>query len=180
MISSTAKDLPEHRRQVIEACQRVGMFPLPMEHLPADTAAAAAVSARLVDEADVYVGVFAYRYGYLPPGSDVSVTELEYNRAVERKIPCLIFFMHEDHPVLPRDVETGPGAEKLARLKDRLGRAHVVQSFKSPEDLRGHAIHSREAVRKQLRQAQGAEPEPIRFHPVSVIPRPPEPYLAHP
>jgi tetratricopeptide (TPR) repeat protein len=179
MVSSTAKDLPEHRRQLIEACQRVGLFPLPMEHLPADPADAATVSVRMVDEADVYVGVFAYRYGYVPPGSDVSVTEMEYNRAVERGLPCLIFFMHEEHKVTPRDVETGPGAEKLARLKERIGKAHVAQSFKSPEDLRGHAIHSLEALQKQLREAKGGEPEPIRFHPVSVIPRPPEPYIAH-
>src|SRR6476646_8511385 len=106
MISSTAKDLPEHRKQVIEACQRAGMFPLPMEHLPADPADAAAVSVRMVDEADVYVGLFAYRYGYVLSVYDAAVTEMEYNRAVERKLPCLIFFMHEKHPVLPGDVET--------------------------------------------------------------------------
>jgi hypothetical protein len=46
MVSSTAKDLAEHRRQVIEACLRVGMLPLPMEHLPADPADAAAVAIR--------------------------------------------------------------------------------------------------------------------------------------
>jgi len=27
MISSTARDLPLHRKQVMEACQRVGVFP---------------------------------------------------------------------------------------------------------------------------------------------------------
>jgi hypothetical protein len=179
MISSTAKDLPEHRRQVIEACQRVGLFPLPMEHLPADPADAAGVSVRMVDEADVYVGVFAYRYGYVPPSSDVSVTEMEYNRAVERGIPCLIFFMHEDHQVKPGDVETGTGATKLEKLKKKIGTERVAAFFKSPEDLRAHAIHSLEALLRRLRQAEGCGPEPIRFHPVSVIPRAPEPYIAH-
>lgn len=180
MISSTAKDLLEHRKQVIEACQRVGMTPLPMEHLPADPNDAAAVSVRMVDEAEVYVGIFAYRYGYVPTGSDISVTEMEYDRAIERKLPCLIFFMDEKHPVLPGDVETGPGAEKLTRLKDRIGKAHVAQFFKNPDDLRAHAIHSLEMLRKRQQEAKGGEPEPIRFHPLSVIPRPPEPYIAHP
>jgi tetratricopeptide (TPR) repeat protein len=179
MVSSTARDLPEHRRQVIEACQRVGMTPLPMEHLPADPSDAAKVSVRMVDEAEIYVGIFAYRYGYVPAGSEISVTEMEYNRAVERKLPCLIFFMHEDHEVKPRDVETGPGAENLARLKDRIGKAHVAQFFMNPDDLRAHVIHSLEALRKQHQEAKG-EPEPNRFHPLSVIPRAPEPYIAHP
>ena len=111
MISSTAKDLPEHRKQVIEACQRVGMFPLAMEHLPADPEDGARVSVRMIEDADVYIGIFASRYGYVPKGSRISVTEMEYNRAVELGIPCLIFFMPEDHPVKPRDVERGTGAE---------------------------------------------------------------------
>src|SRR5262249_48280756 len=100
-------------------------------------------------------------------------------RALERKLPCLIFFMHEDHPIRPRDVETGPGAEKLARLKDRIGKTHVVLFFKSPEDLRGHVIHSLEALRKQLLKAKDGEPKPVRIRPISTIPQLPEPYIAH-
>ena len=34
MISSTALDLPEHRKQAGEACLRVGVFPIGMEQLP--------------------------------------------------------------------------------------------------------------------------------------------------
>jgi hypothetical protein len=63
-----------------------------------------------VDEADIYLGVFAHRYGYVPKGYDISVTEMEYNHAVERKIPRLIFLMHEDHPVKAADVEKSEGA----------------------------------------------------------------------
>src|SRR5262249_979090 len=136
MISSTAKDLPEHRKQVIEACQRVGMFPLTMEHLPADPADAVAVSVEMVDDADVYIRIFGHPYWDVPKGADISVTEMEYNRASERNIPCLIFFIHDDHAVHDADPEIGPAAEKLRALKDRIGVTHVVAFFKSPEDLR--------------------------------------------
>jgi len=34
MISSTSLDLPEHRKQVVEACLRESAFPIGMEHLP--------------------------------------------------------------------------------------------------------------------------------------------------
>lgn len=105
MISSTARDLPEHRDKVMHACLRQGMsHPDMMEHLSATDANAAEVSLRMVEKADLYLGVFGFRYGYVQPGSNISVTEMEYNRAVERGIPRLIFLMHDDHPVKPADV----------------------------------------------------------------------------
>src|SRR2546430_4194165 len=91
MISSTARDLPEHRKEVQDACLRQGMFPTMMEHLSASDADAIAESLRMVDEADLYIGIFAYRYGYIPKGNDISITQMEYNRDVERGISCLIF-----------------------------------------------------------------------------------------
>ena len=35
MISSTSIDLPKHRREVVDACLREGVFPIGMENLPA-------------------------------------------------------------------------------------------------------------------------------------------------
>src|ERR1700730_2622101 len=89
MISSTARDLPEHREELRLGCQRAGFEVRMMEHLPALDADAVKGSLDLVDEADIYVGVFAYRYGYVPEGYDISITEMEYNRAVEQKKPRL-------------------------------------------------------------------------------------------
>ncbi len=84
MISSTARDLPEHREQVRLGCERAGFEPREMmEHLPALNTDAVDISRRMVDQADVYLGIFAYRYGYIPDGQDLSITEMEYNRAVE-------------------------------------------------------------------------------------------------
>lgn len=171
MISSTARDLPEHRKEVLDACLRQGMFPLMMEHLPANDADAIAESLRMVNEVDIYLGIFAYRYGYIPKHHTISITEMEYNRAIERGIPRLIFLMHEDHPLKAADVERGEGATKLETLKERLKTEQVVNFFTSPADLRAHVINSL----SQLRQ-----PNLTAFHYISDIPAPPEPYIAHP
>src|SRR6266571_3456293 len=171
MISSTAIDLPEHREKVLNACLRQGMFPVMMEHLPAVDADAIAESLRMVNEADIYLGNFAYRYGYVPKGYDISVTEMEYNRAVERGIPRLIFLMDKDHPVKPADVETGEGAVKIEALKTRLKKERVVNFFKSPAELQAEVIDSLSKLR---------QPNLTAFHYVSDIPEPPEPYIAHP
>src|SRR6266496_3401512 len=102
MISSTARDLPEHRKEVLDACLRQGMFPSMMEHLPAIDSEAITTSLKIVEEADIYLGLFAHRYGYVPKGYSISITEMEYNRAVERGIPRLILFMHETIPSRPQ------------------------------------------------------------------------------
>jgi Domain of unknown function (DUF4062) len=113
MISSTARDLPKHRDEVRLACERAGFEPREMmENLTAENRTAVEASLRMVEEADVYLGIFAYRYGFIPPGSDISITEMEYNRAVELDKPRLIFFLHKDHPVVGDDVETGPGPKR--------------------------------------------------------------------
>src|SRR5215467_5843994 len=136
MISSTARDLPEHRQQAMDACLRQGMFPVMMEHLPTSDADAIAESLRMVDEAAIYLGIFAHRYGYVPRGHDISITEMEYDRAVARGIPRLVFIMHDDHALKATDVETGAGAAKLEALKARLKAERVAGFFKSPDDLR--------------------------------------------
>jgi len=86
MISSTSVDLPEHRPEVRDACLREGYFPDMMESLPARDADAIRVSLEMVDRADVYIGIFAWRYGHKPEGHDISITEMEFNRAGERGI----------------------------------------------------------------------------------------------
>jgi hypothetical protein len=60
MISSTANDLPMYREAAIDACLSAGVFPAMMENLPAQTTGAVTASARMVDEADIYVGVVGW------------------------------------------------------------------------------------------------------------------------
>src|ERR1022692_1332427 len=129
MISSTSLDLPEHRKAAMDACLRQSFFPLMMEHLPASDDDAIRESLRMVDDADVYLGILAYRYGYVPKGHAISITEMEYNRASERGIPRLMFVMHKDHPIRIEDVEMGKGAEKLKAFKERAGAERVLNAF---------------------------------------------------
>ncbi len=170
MISSTARDLPAHRKEVMDACLRQGMHPVMMEHLPASGDEAIGASLKMVDEADVYLGVFAHRYGYVPDGREISVTEMEYQRAVERKIPRLIFVMGEDHPIKAKDIEVEAVAQ-LKAFKARVQIENIVNFFDSPADLRAKAIDSLSKLR---------EPNPNAFHYISDIPAPPEPFIAHP
>jgi hypothetical protein len=181
MISSTARDLPQHREQVRLACLRAGFDPGEMmEHLTALDSDAIQTSLQMVESADVYLGVFAYRYGTIPIGYDISITEMEYNRAVELDKPRLIFFIHKDHPVVIEDVEAGVGADKLKALKDRIGEQRVAAFFKSPADLRAGIIEALTAPGMRLDAAGTGKSSATALHRITSIPAPPEPYIAHP
>ena len=85
MISSTSLDLPDHRDRVMDAILEMGFHPLAMEHLGREVGLdAIKESYALVDQADVYLGIFAARYGYCPdvPSENpdrASITELNTN-----------------------------------------------------------------------------------------------------
>ena len=56
-------------------------------------------------------------------------------------LPSLIYILNEDHPIPARDVETGPGAEKLQALKELRKKRHTVSLFTTPEDLQAQIMH---------------------------------------
>jgi hypothetical protein len=183
MISSTALDLPEHRKEIQLGCKRAGFEPRVMENLPALDADAIKASLRMVEEAEVYVGVFAYRYGYVPDGYNISITEMEYNRAVELKKPRLIFFAHKDHSIKIEEVETGPSEAKLKALKGRLAKERVVTFFESAKDLRAQVVEALTVLGKELDAENAGDPVvsvAAKLHRTTSISTPPKPYIAHP
>lgn len=99
-----------------------------------------AVSAELLDKADVYIGILAFRYGFVPEAQERSLTQIEFERAGSRGIPRLIFLMSEDHPVRVTDVEIGPGAEKLRDFKALARREVLVTEFRSPDELKAAVV----------------------------------------
>jgi hypothetical protein len=77
MISSTALDLPDHRKQAVEACQRAGVFPIPMEHLAARDVPPVDVCMEMVDQADIYIGIYGWRYPLLQADGRNVLAQLE-------------------------------------------------------------------------------------------------------
>jgi tetratricopeptide (TPR) repeat protein len=174
IIGRGAHDLPEHLKGVEDACLRQGMLPVMTEDLLPSAADAISTSLALVDEAEIYLGLFAYRYGYVPQKGNprkISLTEMEYDRAVERNMKRIIFLMDKAHPITIDDVELGEGAEKLKALKERVQAENVVNFFKSPSDLHAQLITALSRLRS---------PDLTTFHYVSDIPEPPEAFIAHP
>lgn len=175
VISSTVHDLPDYRKAAMDACLERDIHPKMMEHLTALNAAAIKASLDLVDQAEVYIGIFAHRYGYIPTEDNpqkISITEMEYNHAVEFEVPRIIFLIKENYPFDPSLIDKGRAAVKLQKLKKRLATERVVKSFTSPEDLRAHIISALAEL--------GKAPNPGKSIGDPDTPVPPEEYIAHP
>ncbi|HLV35591.1 MAG TPA: DUF4062 domain-containing protein, partial [Spirillospora sp.] len=140
-ISSTTRDLEAHRQVTRDAVWRANLFPLMMERDVATMEDPVDYSLGLVEDAEIYIGIFALRYGYVPDDprrnpEALSITELEYRHAIRLGLPMLIFIMDDEHMVKAGHIETEPDKlAKLNRLKEELRARHVVGFFKSADDL---------------------------------------------
>lgn len=138
-ISSTYDDLIEYRAAVTEAILSLGLFPSGMENWPLRDENAIQLCQRKIEEAEVFVGIYAYRYGWTPDGYDgKSITELEYDWATERKIPRLRFIMADTQP-WPEKLKEKDAQPALNVFKSRL-KQEVVGFFTSPDDLKAQVI----------------------------------------
>lgn len=137
-LSSTYKDLLEHRSAVKDQIVRRDMLFRGMEHFGADPNKMPP-SAKIVEEvrnADIYIGIFGVRYGSIDEATGLSMTELEFNEAEANEKPMFLYIIHEDAPVKVSDIEPDPeGKNKLDSLKLRILRGHTVYMFHSVEDL---------------------------------------------
>ena len=143
-ISSTYVDLAEHRKAVIDTMQqlssRVNEESADYDYIDPERFSATGtppidVCLREVKESQYFILILGWRYGYVPEGSDISVVELEYNKAVEESLPRFCFFIDDAFPVPPKYVESGEGAKKLERLKKRVQEDNLVFRFSTPSDL---------------------------------------------
>jgi len=149
MISSTYVELKDHRAAVSQVVLGLGMFPLDMGDDAALSMDFIAASLDKVNKADAYVGLISYRYGQIiedPRNPDrLSLTELEFRRAVERDIPRCMFIMADNHtPGIPRSMVLKEVAtqDKLTAFIARARESSICAEFNSVDDLKAKAAVS--------------------------------------
>ena len=138
-ISSTYQDLKAFREAVYRALRRMRHDVMAMEDYVATDQRPLDKCLADVADCDVYVGIFAWRYGYIPPGQKKSITELEFRQAVTGGKECLVFLLDEkiDQPRASMGGVTSEddGGERISALRDELKRDYTVSFFETPEDL---------------------------------------------
>lgn len=96
-ISSTYKDLIEHRKAAHDALEKLDVHVIWMEAFGARPEDSTTACLREVEESDLFIGIYAHRYGFIPKDSEVSITEQEFDHAQELDKPIFGFIVNEDH-----------------------------------------------------------------------------------
>ncbi|MBV9959307.1 MAG: DUF4062 domain-containing protein, partial [Acidobacteria bacterium] len=128
-ISSVYRELAEERLALQEETQKLQDLFVGMELFGSDPGKPADYCVRKVEESDLYVGLFGDDYGSTDEATGKSFTQLEYEAAIARHIPCLIYFKGSISDNLATD-------EQLIPLKNRLRKEHIVSSFEDINDLK--------------------------------------------
>jgi hypothetical protein len=116
-------------------------------------------SLAMVEESDAYVGLISYRYGQAPIDpvknpEQLSLTELEFRRAVARKIPICMFIMHDDHLVPSQAVGALRGDKQKFEAFIQLAKGDRIHAeFNSVDDLKVKAVQSLVKLRKILERS---------------------------
>lgn len=141
-ISSTFEDLKEHRQHVYHQLRRVGHDVIAMEDYVAKDRRPLANCLDDLSRCELYVGLFAWRYGYVPKENNsrrLSITELEYRHAVERGMECLVFLLDDNYAWAPplQDSHTGggEGGKLIRHLREELSTKTQVAFFRTPDNL---------------------------------------------
>ena len=134
-LSSTFVDLQAHRTAVAAALERLGLRVVWMERFGARPDEPKTACLGEVVGSDLFIGLYAHRYGSIPAGGDLSITEEEFEQARVHNKPLFCFFVQNNYPWDPELIESEPGRSKLAAFRDRVKNQVVRDVFTTPEDL---------------------------------------------
>jgi hypothetical protein len=150
-ISSTFEDLKEYRAAVFEALEKAGFEVGRMEGYAASDDRPLDACLKDVESRDIYVGIFGWRWGYIPPKEHgntdgLSITECEYRRALAKNKPTLCFLhdpkAFDQWPNQFKDEVTGEGDRggRILALRNEVGTEKMGDFFRSPYELAARVL----------------------------------------
>ena len=104
-LSSTYDDLIEHRKAAHDALEQLGLHVIWMEAFGSRPEKLTTACLKEIDECNLFVGIYAHRYGHIPEGKKVSITEQEFDHAQKLGKPIFGFIIDEDYPWSPKLIE---------------------------------------------------------------------------
>lgn len=137
-ISSTYSDLIKERRRVLDILLMADCIPAGMENFVATDDEQFSVIKKVIDLCDYYILILGKRYGSVNEATGISYTEMEYNYAIDKGIPVLVFVLDDsvevdDDKIEKDDIKKG----KLAEFKSRAMRNRLASVWKDQSDLMG-------------------------------------------
>lgn len=133
-ISSTFTDLKEERKAIIEGLLNAKYIPAGMEMFSASNDEQFEYIKKIIDTCDYCVLIIWARYGSINPSTGVSFTEQEYDYAVKKGIPVLVF-MHSDPYNLPDYKREDNKRKKLENFRKKASKGRMGKLWNNKTDL---------------------------------------------
>lgn len=137
-ISSTYTDLIEERKKVQEILLMADCIPSGMEAFVAANDEQFEVIKKVIDLCDYYVLLIGGRYGSINQSTGLSYTEMEYDYAVSKGIPILVFAIDEsvvlDDDKKEKDINI---LYKLSQFRAKAMTNRLASIWKDLSDLSG-------------------------------------------
>lgn len=93
---------------------------------------------KVIDLCDYYVLIIGKRYGSVHPDTGKSYTEMEYDYAIERGIPVLVFAIDDNVKLASDKIETDEDKkDKLKKFRTKAMTNRLASIWASTEDLTG-------------------------------------------
>ena len=175
-ISSTGYDLKDYRNVAIEVCNRLRMIPIAMEFFEAMSVGATVGSKRRLAEANLFVGIFAHRYGFVEAGYSKSVTQIEFEYAGELGLERLCFMVDPSYP-WPTDAIDYKHYEELQDFKSGIDKSLIRSRFTDVNDFKARLIQALVEWRDENRSQPSGSPEAFERNAPAPATAPPFPSL---
>lgn len=141
-ISSTFVDLKEARQNVLQAVLELDCIPMGMEMFAASSDAQFKYITREIDASDYYVLIPGWRYGSIH-ADGVSYTEREFDYALSKQLPVLVFPHGDRSAVPPEHLDQDQGKEQAqVRFRERAMQGRTTRYWKSGDELAAQVARS--------------------------------------
>lgn len=140
-VSSTFTDFKEERKAIIEGLLNAKYIPTGMENFSASNDEQFKYIKKIIDTCDYYVLVVGARYGSINSLTGKSFTEQEYDYAIEKGIPVLVF-LHDDPYNLPAEKREDDKRELLEKFRKKVSDGRLCKLWHTPSELIASVIIS--------------------------------------
>lgn len=146
-ISATSIDLSDYVKEVKTVLEKAGYRVKTMVDFGAQPDDAVTVSLAELEDTDGVLGIYARRYGYIPEGDDMPVTEQEFHHALSLGKPVFAFIVDDANTDLKPGTGEDDGSEeaqakqsKINGFIDQINTALVRERFVAAEDLKANVL----------------------------------------
>lgn len=132
-ISSTYSDLKSERKEIFQSLISANYIISGMEFFPAAGIKQFEYIKKIIDDCDYYVLIISGRYGTLNSSKGISFTEQEYDYAIQKGLPILVFIKENFMDLCT--MSGGKDSDKLVNFVDKVQKNILCKYWNTSSEL---------------------------------------------